>query len=115
MKIFVSCGVLSFRIHENHGLLLTRCYQERYFLASGHSRHPRKKSPYFNTTCIQIYSVSLSSNDYQAKLFLYVCEPEIDLRQSPRFVGDFKMRKHCKLLAVDSVDYKVGSRKLLFF
>ena len=50
--------------------------------------------PHFNTKWVQIYSVSLSFNDSQAKLFLYVCEP----------------------FAVDSPGhFKVESRKLRLF
>ena len=45
-----------------------------------------------------VYSVSSSSNDYQAKLFLFICGKAPGL-------WEISNGKHYKLLAVDSVDY----------
>ena len=88
MKISVS---LSFHIREIHGPLLTCCFQEQYFLASGFFKLPKKKSPHFNTVSskhtVCLHHKTITKESY----FCMFAKPEIKLQQNARFVEDFKM------------------------
>ena len=83
-----------FRIRENRGPLFTCCYQERYFLASGYFRHPRKKSPLLTLSEFK-YTVSLHQRLPSKAIF--VCLRTRNLFATKRQVcGGFQNEKQYK-------------------
>ena len=97
--------VLSFRFRENQGPLLTCCYQERYFLASGYFRHPGKKSPLLTLSEFK-YSVSLHHLTITKRCYFCIrfANQKFICKKAPG-LWEIRNGKHYKLLAVDNDDY----------